>query len=245
MTNTKLIYYWYVHNMPWPSLYDLHIRMLNEYKDRFSEQEFIISTDANTKPEYKENVMNHIKDIFPDAQFTFYENDRQLRESKYFYNEIAMKLEQMEDRWYFFAHNKGIDTRYAPGDMCKMWIIGMYYMNQNYPEKIEEQMGDDTCVIGTYLLRNLKAWHWLQFRWHFSGTYWWFNPKRIVNVMKEKNTSLPPNNDRYFTEGCWGTCLPDEEPYRKPALGNYNTNWRMKFDWMGAEDKEKAMKFLI
>lgn len=187
-----------------------------------------------------------MKSIFPEATFVFYDNDKQLRESKYFYNEIATKLDSMEDRWYFFAHNKGVDTWYAPGDMCKMWIIGMYYMNLNYPDKIKEDMDKpQTCVIGTYLIRNLRAWPWLKFKWHFSGTYWWFNPKRITNVMKELNTSIPPRNDRYFTEGCWGTCLPDDDLYRRPALGKYNAEWRRRFDWMDSADKEQAMKFLI
>lgn len=245
MTDTKLIFYWYVHNKPWNYIYDIHTRMLNEYKDKFSEQEFIIATDSDTKQEYIDTVISRITEIFPEAKFTFYSNDKQLRESKYFYNEIATKLNQMEDRWYFFGHNKGVDTFYAPGDMCKMWIIGMYYMNLNYPEKISEQMKmPHTCVIGTYLIRNLKAWPWLRFKWHFSGTFWWFNPKRISDVMKEQNTSILPRNDRYFTEGCWGTCLPDSELYRKPALDNYNAAWRSKFNWMNSTDKEQAMKFL-
>ena len=245
MTSTKLIFYWYVHNKPWNPLYDIHTRMLKEYKDRFTEQEFIIATDPDTQQEYIDNVKARLNEIFPDAVFTPYGNDKQLRESLYFYNEIATKLDSLEDRWYFFAHNKGVDTWYAPGDICKMWIIGMYYMNLNYPDRIQEQMeSPDTCVIGTYLIRNQRAWPWLTYQWHFSGTYWWLNPKRIASVMRERNTAIPPRNDRYFTEGCWGTCLPDEEKYRKPALGNYSAHWKNNFNWMNPEDKERAMKFL-
>lgn len=245
MTNTKLIFYWYIHNRDWHYLYDIHIKLLNEYKDRFSEQEFIIATDSDTKQEYIDAVIAKLKSIFPNAKFTFYENDKQLRESKYFYNEIATKLDQMDDRWYFFAHNKGVDSHYAPGVLCKMWVVGMYYMNLNYPEKILEDMNKPkTCVIGTYLLHGFKYWPWLTFGWHYSGTFWWFNPKRISSLIKEKNTSIPQKNDRYFTESCWGSCIPDDDLYRKPALGKYNAQWRNKFNWMDPADREKAMNFL-
>ena len=245
MTNTKLIFYWYVHNQPWNPLYDIHIKLLYEYRDRFNEKEFIIATDPYTEKKYIDAVIDKIKKIMPDATFTYYENDKNLRESKYFYNEIATKLDQMEDKWYFFAHNKGVDSWYAPGDFCKLWIIGMYFMNLNYPDKIEEQMkSPNTCVIGTYLIRNVKAWAWLRYNWHFSGTFWWFNPKRICKVMYEKGTAIPSKNDRYFTESCWGTCIPDNEKYRRPALDMYEANWRQAFNWMPDDMRMDVFKVL-
>ena len=229
----KLIYYWYVHKTGWNALYDLHIHFLKRYKERFDEQLFIISVDQDTRKDYIVNVINAIKNIFTDAEIIEYQNDPVLRESKYFYNEIATKLNELGDRWIFFAHNKGIDTWYAKPEILKGWIEGMYFMNLNYIDLIEEQMSHNTtCVIGTYLITCLKAWPWLRYNWHFSGTYWWFNPKRISKLMYEKGTYLPSNNSRYFTEGCWGTCIPDNDKYRKPALGMYEANWRYGYSWM-------------
>jgi hypothetical protein len=245
MINTKLIFYWYVHKTGWNKVYNIHLKMLNAYSNRFDEKEFIIATDPDTPQENIDAVKNAIIEIIPDAIFTSYPNDKNLRESNYFYNEIAKKLDQMEDKWYFFAHNKGVDSWYAPGELCGFWITGMYFMNLHYIDKIKEQMDStQACVIGTYLIRNLKAWVWLKYNWHFSGTFWWFNPKRITDALKELHTSIPYKNDRYFTESVWGTCFPDTEKYRLPALGMYNANWRQSVNWMTKEMKDDLLKVI-
>lgn len=239
MTDTRLIYYWYIHKTGWNKLYNFHLHYLKRYADRFTHQTFIIAVDPDTPKDYITAVTNHIKEIFPNAEIKEYPNDPQLRESNYFYNEIATKLNEMENGWYFFAHNKGVDTWYARQDILHNWIEGMYFMNLQYPDRIEEQMNSPyTCVIGTYLIRNVKAWPWLRFNWHFSGTYWWFNPKRISKLIYEKGTAIPSTNDRYFTESCWGTCIPDNEKYRRPALDMYEANWRYGYQWMSEEMKK-------
>jgi len=159
-----LIYYFYVHPTGWNDLYDFHIYNLKAYKEVFDKQIFIISHDPDTLTIHIDNVRKAIHSVFPDAEIRNYANDKDLRESKWFYNEIATKLSQLPDQWYFFAHNKGVDTWYTPVDNCKRWIMGMYFMNLNYMDKIEEQMDQyETCVIGTYLIRNVKAWPWLRY----------------------------------------------------------------------------------
>ena len=94
-------------------------------------------------------------------------------------------------------------------------------------------MEGDTCVIGIYLIANRrpKNMSWLTYNYHFSGTYWWFNPKRICDVMKTYNSKIP-NNDRYFTESLWGTIIPNDYRYIKPALDMYQARWKHGFEWM-------------
>jgi hypothetical protein len=234
MTSIKktLIYYWYVHSTGWQDLYDLHISNLKIYKDVFDKEIFIISRDDDTNPEYVSAVIDKLRSIFPDAEFKAYKNDKTLRESCYFYNEIATKLQDYPDEWYFFAHNKGVDTYYTSKENCKDWICGMYFMNLNFMDSIETNMNlKDTCVIGTYLIRGVKQWSFLKYNWHFSGTFWWFNPSRVYKVMKENNNEIPSNN-RYFTEGFFGSVIPDDEKYRRPSLMVYYANWRKGITWM-------------
>ena len=227
-----LIYYFYVHKTGWNPLYNLHFFFLSRYRERFDSQNFILAIDEDTPKENVERVKKAILEIFPSAQITYYPNDPELRESNYFYNEIASNLTQLPDQWYFFAHNKGVDTWYASPELCRGWISGMYFMNLNYMDEIEKQLSyPEMCVIGTFLIRNVKAWKWLRYNWHFSGTFWWFNPRHIYKVMIKHNTSIPENS-RYFTEGVWGTTIPDNERYRQPALGMYEANWRYCFQWM-------------
>lgn len=49
--------------------------------------------------------------------------------------------------------------------------------------------------------------------------------------MHKYNTEIPENS-RYFTEGLFGTVIPDNEKYRQPALGMYEANWRYGHTWM-------------
>lgn len=246
MTNIKktLLYYWYVHPTGWNEIYNFHIKNLKIYKDVFDNEIFIISRDDDTKQEYIDNVKNHIIEIFPNVEFREYKNDKELRESFWFYNEIALKLKDLPDAWYFFAHNKGVDTWYTSKELCYKWIAGMYFMNLHNVDGVESHMSlEDTCVIGTYLIRNVKAWSFLKYNWHFSGTYWWFNPHRVYDVMIKNNNSIPINN-RYFTEGFFGSVIPDEERYRRPALMRYDANWRYGFAWMNKEmQKTFAVKY--
>ena len=238
-----LLYYWYVHKQ-WNDLYDFHFDNLQAYKDVFDEEIFIISRDKTTEQEKIDRVENRIKEIFPNAQFEYYDNNPELRESLWFFNEVAAKLKQWPDNWYFFAHNKGVDTFYKTPDDCRRWIAAMYFMNLHDMEEIEKEMNsDETCVIGTYLIRNLRAWPWLKYRWHFSGTYWWFNPKKAHDIITKYKSVYPPNN-RYFTEGFWGSVIPDEERYRKPSLLMYGANHNQKFNWMNDELIQKIREIL-
>ncbi len=238
--NKELIYYFYVHKTGWNDLYNIHFYYLEKYKDRFDAQTFIIATDNDTPAEHIHNVERAIINIFPSAKIIYYPNDKELRESNYFYNEIALKLDDFDDKWYFFSHNKGVDTYYTTKEVCEFWIEAMYFMNLNYMNDIEKQMNGDTAVIGTFLIRNLKAWSWLKYNWHFSGTYWWFRPHKVNAIIKENKSSFPANS-RYFTEGFFGSVIPDDHRYVKPSLDIYNANYRQKTNWMSRHIRKDFM----
>jgi hypothetical protein len=242
MTNIKtLLYYWYVHDTGWKPIYDFHLLNLRVYKDVFDKAIFILSHDKDVKQEYINKVKDSILEIFPEAKIRHYENNKQLRESVWFYNEVALKLSEFPDQWYFFAHNKGVDTFYTSEVNLKRWIGAMYYMNLSNMEEIEKEMdSDEMCAIGTFLVRNSKPWNFLKYKWHFSGTYWWFKPHKIKEI-SDKLKNPMPHNDRYFTEGFLGSQIPDDERYRKPALMNYKARWSQYDDgliWMTKEMRD-------
>jgi hypothetical protein len=248
MINIKtLLYYWYIHDTGWKPIYNFHLLNLRVYKGVFSKAIFILSHDDGINQEYIDKVKTSILEIFPNAEIRYYKNDKQLRESVWFYNEVALKLYEFPDQWYFFAHNKGVDTFYTTEINLKRWIGGMYYMNLSNMEEIEREMNsDETCAIGTFLVRNFKPWTFLKYNWHFSGTYWWFKPSKIKEISDNLKNPIP-SNDRYFTEGFLGSLIPDEEKYRKPALMVYNTKWSQHGDglgWMTKEMREDINKRL-
>lgn len=241
MSNKTLLFYWYVRNDGWHDLYDFHLKNLEAYKDVFDSAIFIISHDDDTKQKYIEAVIEKLKNIYPDAEYRCYRNDKKLRESKYVYEEIALKLKDMPDQWYFWGHCKGIDSKYVSMPHCYKWVAGMYFMNLYFIDEVEKYMNDsETCTIGTYLMRNYKAWSFLKYQWHFSGTFWWFNPHRIYELIIKLGNKIPLN-DKYFSEGFFGSVIPDNEKYRKPSLLKYNANHYNGFFWMTEEMRKNLI----
>ena len=218
----KMIFYWYVPSCGWYEIYDLHIKNLNIYKDRFDEVSFIISVDGVDDDGYKRNIdltIDKLRCIFPNAKFIMYKNDKELRESVYFYNEIVMKLNQFDnDVIIFFAHNKGVDSWYA-NDRLGTWINLMYFENLFNVDRISDYFSKESvCCAGTYTIMNLKAWNFLKYSWHYSGTFFWICPKRILNMIHANNEVIPPNG-RYATEGFLGSVIPNDDKYRIAILG--------------------------
>ena len=85
-----LKYYWYVNPSGWNVIYDIHLYNLGLYKNSFDETEFIISFDCGeTDLKEVDKTIGKLKEIFPDAKFTAYQNDKENRESKYFYYEYG------------------------------------------------------------------------------------------------------------------------------------------------------------
>lgn len=218
----RMIFYWYVPFWGWHDIYNLHMKNLELYKDRFDEVDFIISIDNCETDLYKENIemtIERLKSLFPDANFIMYGNDKELRESVYFYNEIVMKLDSFpEDEIIFFAHNKGVDSWYAGGRL-ETWINLMYFENLRDADYIERCFSEKTiCCAGTYTIMDLKAWDFLKYRWHYSGTFFWICPKRIGELIRKNGETIPPNG-RYATEGFLGSVIPNDDRYRVAILG--------------------------
>ena len=220
--NKNLLFYWYVRDDGWHDLYDFHLRNLEAYKDVFTKAIFIISHDDDTPQEYINTIVCKLNKIYPDAEIIYWKNDKVTRESKYVHDEIALKFQYMPDEWYFWGHCKGIDSNYVTKDYCYKWVAGMYFMNLYDIASIEKSMSlPDTCVIGTYLRTQCNAMYGSRYNWHYSGTFWWFNPKRIYRIMKQYDNHIPPV-DRYISEALFGFIIPNEDRYRKPAMNLYN-----------------------
>ena len=217
-----LLFYWYVPEKGWNKIYDLHIDNLHIYKDSFDKVTFIISTDDIDTEDYKNNInytVDKLKSVFSDAEFKEYRNDKKTRESAYFYGEVLDKLDEFpENEILFFAHNKGVDSWYA-GNRLTTWINMMYFANLHDVKKIKSYFDMETvCCAGTYTIMNLKAWNFLKYMWHYSGTFFWISPSRLSKYIKESKEKIPPIG-RYSTEGLLGSILPNDDKYRIALYG--------------------------
>lgn len=218
--NKKLIYYWYVPG-EWDSIYDLHLKNLSLYLpvQNFDEKLFVISYNKGdyTVAPYVLKTIDKLKELAPDAKFVFVDNDPALREAKYFYNEIAMKLgEFSEDDVIFWAHAKGKFSTYKPKQLVDLWINLMYFGNLASSKGINEFITNpDYFCLGTLFwdttdTKIREAFDKQLFHWHYSGTFFWFKPYKIYEYIKQNNIQIPENN-YWFAECFLGNVIPQEK----------------------------------
>ena len=207
-----LLFYWYVPEIYWHPVFDLHLKNLRQYKDVFDDIVFIMSHDGNL--ENVKKTMESINFFVPTARYAFMVNDKENHESRFFYDEIVTKLDDFpEDLVIFYGHNKGVDTNYVPVFERNNWINALYFFNLCDQDKIDSLLGDkEVCAIGTGKIDNyapLAFEKWLTYRWMFSGTFFWIVPHRLNEYIKKNNIEIKDVTGRYYIEGFLGTIFPD------------------------------------
>jgi len=214
-----LLYYWFVPDFCWCHLYNIHLKNISMYKNRFDEIRFVIASNGDS--ENVELTVDRLKSVVPEAEFSFYGNDKELRESNYFYNEVVAKLSDFsKDELIFFAHNKGVASWYVDKDSLIYWIDFMYWANL-YDISFLSSFYDniELCTAGTYFTDDYKYWSFMKYGWHYSGTYFWFSPNRVLKHIEKFNENVP-GNSRYFTEGFFGSVIENDDKYRLALFGN-------------------------
>lgn len=214
---THLLFYWYVPQDGWHEIYDLHLKSLRNFAWKFDHVTFVIASDGNCGDLYGKMVsdtIDRLTEIAPSSDFVMYGNDKVLRESYYFRNEVALKLGTFpDDEVVFFVHNKGVASDYVPKEELYNWVTAMYFSNLSDFEKVLGLFEKETvCCIGTRKIVHAKPWAFLKYRWHYSGTFFWMAPRRIHKLIVDRHEEIP-RNDRYFTEGFLGSVIPDSEDY--------------------------------
>lgn len=226
----KLIFYWYVPPTYWHPIYDLHLRNLYLYKNVFDSIQFIISFDDDSVG--VDETIKSIKYFVPNCDIMFFRNNKEQRESAFFYEVIAQNLGNFpEDVALFFAHNKGVQSIYVSPKDLDDWVNSMYYFNLRNVGKIDNFLSEEkTCAIGCGKMTNYSPNEFSGFlthRWIFAGTFFWIVPNRIAKYVKENNITLKNNTGRYYTEGFLGTIFPENAEEVKCSIPQKNQieNW--------------------
>lgn len=238
-----LKYYWYVNPSGWNVIYDIHLYNLGIYKNSFDETEFIISFDCGEIDLSEvEKTINKIKEIYPNAKFTAYQNNKDNRESQYFYYEIENKLGEFDDDTaIFFAHNKGLNSEYVTKVDCISWINLMYYYNLRFIGAINKILEDEEVCAISHFKMYYPHWDKCTYNWHFPGTYFWMVPSRLKKRLEKDNIPIPTWFDRYSTEGFFGTLFSYDDKacvQLKASKGEFESIRK----WLknNATDEEKA-----
>lgn len=214
--NKHLIFYWYINPGGWCDIYDLHINNCSFYKDVFDLVTFVVSTDDNTNQELIDLTREKLLNVFPEAELVYFKNDKELRESAYFHDEVIEKLNTFnKDEALFFAHNKGVYTNYTSKEDLFDWINCMYVCNLGDITKIDDLLQkEETITIGSCCVTNYNPPHfkYCKYKWHYQGSFFWFVPSRLLYYLKESKETPPPTT-RYYTEIMFGSIFPFESEH--------------------------------
>lgn len=208
----RLIFSFYLTN---ENLYDeinqLHLRLLSKYIDRFDEIIFCIIVDYDVKY----SVVNELQKIVvnmacKNITFKIYENTN-YRESYVLYNEIAMKLSEL-DGLTFFAHNKGISDTF--GDVnAKIWICALYFFS--FETELPSNYLNGPIAYGPLksVGCNYKFKHAIQnkYDWTYCGTFFWLKAQELYSYMKFWQEELPELTTRWYSELFLGNLMESGE----------------------------------
>lgn len=216
MSFTKnLIFYAYLQNEDFIDKNFLtHLNLLKHYNNVFDGQIIIyLASDKSIKN--KKRIID-LFSFFPNKEIEFVKNDSECRESAYFQEQIHRLKNQRSIT--FYCHNKGT-THDDTYQNCLNWIVAMYYFNLEEEFDPHIQLNMFYNIFAGCLRKDVSCAPWVCSDWHFSGTYFWFNTQRMLEM------KLPAETSRWAAESICGKVAPISDSY---CIAN--TNYDYNFD---------------
>ena len=231
----------------------IHFYCLNYFKNVFTEMVFMVSlNDVNNMRliyDFEQYVLS--LELCPNIQFIVKKNHI-FREAKNFYDEIALKLGEL-DGLTFFGHNKGItnyDSPYYIKEDVEKWVTSMYYGCLCDVKEMEYCLTDGRkLAYGTLLDEinidkdNNEKWYnslnvWVGERKYFyMGTFFWLNCNMIEYYLQSSNTKLPKLIDRWYAENFFANIFDSLH------CGSFRDNRTFNYVQGGAENIETIINF--
>ena len=173
----NLVYYCYFENTEINEFTKFNISLLKNYLHVFNGQRIIkIALDDTSKDN------SHLLNLFPNCDVEIVQNNKETRESEYFIESI--KQIKNLDSITFFGHNKGAKKQENHAyEIMKHWVCSMYFFNleNSFLSEIESKLKTDKTFSG--ILRITTACPpWVPSDWHYSGTFFWFNTKKLTSI---------------------------------------------------------------
>lgn len=223
MSKKRMVFSFYLNNNTFENqINQIHFFLLEKYINMFDEVIFGVIIDEDIKDETIERFQAKILSFYhKNISFKFYDNT-EYREAWVFYNEVATKLEHLDD-WTFYAHNKHCSA--MPIEELVAWVCGLYYFTLEIPP-LKEETG--ICFYGSPLLTdanfNIKAVK-NKYAWYYAGNFYWLKGQEIKRFMDNNKINLPKLTNRYYSEMFPGE-LSDHlgfatSPFKTYIVGNY------------------------
>lgn len=235
----KLVYHFFILK-DWRDnpIYKLHLNCLKYYQDCFDEAYFALCLEDPNDVESLNEIRSKLNFIFKHVKKVTFETvqNTMLRETETFKREVVDKLGQ--DDLVFFGHTQGI-TSFDRNDFefTSRRVCGLYYFSLNDEKKTNNVVrllsgGLDTISFGSYLFKCTYKTHVKNmYEWHYAGTFFWINTKRLKEYIKNNNKTLPLLSDRYYDENFLGNIFPmydgieDNDEHGFMLAGSYNQKY--------------------
>lgn len=179
----------------------IHLKCLKHYSHVFDEALFIISVDDTENAQLIYDTEVEILGAgFKDVRFKVHKNNGYC-EAQPFFEEIMEKLDTL-DGLTFFGHTKGV-TNYQKAGCCVEsiddWLIGMYYLNLEHIEDVENKMTYRVSrFYGAFLTDNEDG---PGVNCLYSGTFYWMNCPMIDIDRRNGEADIPKTyHQRGFAE---------------------------------------------
>lgn len=216
----NLIFYAYYDSSSTNDYFYYHLNLLNEYKDVFDGVKVIyIATDV---PEIK----SQFDFLNPDI-LRVVENDPENRESRYFIDQLSdLNSLDFKDSITFYGHSKG--TTYDQNINLLKWVVSMYFFNleSDNLHKVESDLKADKSFSGIFRI-DFPCPPWVNVKWHYSGTFFWFNTEKIFNKKDWDKHYI----DRFSTESYAGSKFTINESALSEDLFNDYTNSFLQYPY--------------
>jgi hypothetical protein len=211
----NLVYYCYFENTEINEFTKFNISLLKNYLHVFNGQRIIkIALDDTSKDN------SHLLNLFPNCDVEIVQNNKETRESEYFIESI--KQIKNLDSITFFGHNKGAKKQENHAyEIMKHWVCSMYFFNleNSFLSEIESKLKTDKTFSG--ILRITTACPpWVPSDWHYSGTFFWFNTKKLTSIKGWDNFE----KGRFSSESYPGRIVNIEQSHTTFVSEGFNFN---------------------
>jgi len=203
----NLIYHLY----PEKTKFDFHLKYLLENKNKFDGEKLIcLSLEENENVYKYEEIEHHFKDF----KLIRVQNNPHIRESISFFNNLLPYILDVEGIT-FFGHSKSNSVKRLRFEYSKphtTWTRLLYEKNlENIGDVEEKLLNYNYTSYGSFLRQSLLE-PIPSCKWHYSGTFFWFNNKKLKKSSDKINSYLYKTN-RWGVEGFLGSILPIEQSY--------------------------------
>lgn len=211
----KLAFYiWAYKNVRENPIYQIHLRCLKYYHNIFTDTVFYVALEEEGDL-YREIVNDIIGCGFDECSVKIIKgvNDYKFGEAKFCYDEVFHDLLSY-DGITLFSHTKGLsnvldedrnitqDTERIKKIAC--WVCGMYYSNLSDMTDVTQRLYRDGYITyGAFKVNNNY--------WHYAGSFYWVNSKKLWNYLNAENKQMPIPADRTYAESVFYLTFPEKE----------------------------------